>query len=187
MQLEAEVQEHCGTPAVDTWIFDPGNGILNEIQQMLLLLCSHGSLAAHVVAGNEFWKMVKSYVSLRKKFDGSSVDQLWGANNKVLNAMIIKLWQVMNSFTNVVFTIGVSLYWEVPSEETENYHILNKTTGSCLIEEMKKKQLSYELEFVIIFSLGWLSNIRWFLKGMERNLTLNNLTNMIAIVKATGV
>ena len=46
---------------------DPGNGILNEIKPMLLLLCSHGSSAVHVVAGN------------------SSVDQLWGANNKVLN------------------------------------------------------------------------------------------------------
>ena len=92
--------------------------------------------------------MVTSYVSFHKNYVESSADQLWGANNKVLNGMIrnTNLWQVMNSFTNiVVFAIGVLLYWKVPSEETENYHRLKQMPGNYSIEEMKKKQLSYEL------------------------------------------
>ena len=75
-----EVQEHCGTPAVDTVIRE-----MEWNRADAVVVCSRGSLAAHVVAGSEFWKMVTSYVSLRKNYLDSNVDTLQGANNKVLN------------------------------------------------------------------------------------------------------
>ena len=96
-----------------------------------------------------------------------------------------------DEFTNfVLFAIlaSLGLYWKVPSEEKENYHRLKQTPGSCSIEEMKKKQLSYELEF-ILFSLGCDYQISGdsYKELMERKLTLNNLTNMVAIMKAKEV
>ena len=159
-QFEARLQGQFGIPAVD-----------NLIREMATekdeggVVCYHGSSAEHFVAGSEFLKIVKTYVSEQKQFAGAGVDLLQALlvvkfmkDGDRTNIMIEKV------FTNFVFALGVSLYLTLTAEEKEYYHRLQQQTKNLPMEDgchnrpitwktEITKTPSYELESIIRLGL----------------------------------
>ena len=173
-QLEADLQGKFGTQVVDQLIRDMASVMIDSPQPVGtgtgtapgsasasssnsttekeegVVVCYHGSLAQHFVAGSAFLKIVKSFVVLNKRNAGCGSDQHRDAYNKFFAD---KENQTMynEEFTNFAFALGVSLYLKITAEERENYLRLQQTTDNRLWKETLKSP-SYELE--VILQLG---------------------------------
>ena len=159
-QLEAELQRKFGTPAIETLIQDMAAAAPSKSSSHFTttekeddcIVCYHGSSAEHFVAGSGFLKTVKAHVSLRKKYDGDGWDQLGEASHKFLNDKKYKKHMLDIEFTNFLFALGVSLYWNLTVEEKEHYRQLEQESGRRTLGE-RKQTPSYELDAILKLGL----------------------------------
>ena len=165
-QFEAELQRKFGTPAIDAVItaravrLSPpvaaAAGISSSFSSTTDdVVCYHGSSAEHFVAGSEFLKIVKSYVSLFKKCFNNQND----AYAKFFSDKENQKVMLNVDLANFIFALGVSVFLNIPSEEKqkdrEKYRRVLQKHGRSIGECWEvTKTATYELELIIRFGLA---------------------------------
>ena len=149
-RLEQDLQQKFGTPEIDELLKELALSSSTAAEETKVV-CYHGSVAKHFVAGSEYSQLLKTCIKIQKKnFGGGDYENQFGKVDEFLKKNKNRVFD--QNFAQFVFAVSVSLYCKLTPREKELYSRSTeaKLENSIILELYMITQFAIDIRYSCI-------------------------------------